>query len=102
MKLLLCLVVIVAGVFGGGQASAYLGYCSEPTEPSCVDMLGLSRDQFFFDMCRNEIETYLSDIDDYIACRVGELEDERRDLNRKADEYIERFNCYARGEDFCF
>ncbi len=102
MRRLLYTMVVVAGVSVSGQATAYVSYCTEPIEPTCIVLLGLSRDQFSFDLCRNQIEAYVSNIDAYIACRVRALENERRDLNRKADEYIERFNCHARGEDLCF
>ena len=101
MKLPLLISVVGITLAISGNAYPYMGYCSEPSEPSCVDMLGISRDEFSMSMCRSEIESYLSDIETYIDCRVGELEDEQRQLRDDADRSIERFNCYARGEDFC-
>jgi len=31
-----------------------------PEPPSCLDTLGISDDEFSFDMCRSDVETYRS------------------------------------------
>ena len=54
-----------------------------------------------FDLCRTEIESYQRRIRTYIACRLEEVEDQSNELQRKLNETIETYNCYARGEDFC-
>ena len=85
------LVAVVSLMVFGEQA---LAYCSEPVEPSCIDMLSMSRDQFSVDMCRLEVESYISDMQSYVECV-------QRDASSKVDEQIDRYNCYARGESFC-
>ena len=81
--------------------SAY-AYCSEPSEPSCLDTLGLMQDEMWFNMCRSEVASYVSDVEDYIGCRIREVKSEQTDLTQKANEAIERFNCYASGNSFCY
>lgn len=82
------------------DALAY-GYCSKPSEPHCLDMLSLNRDEFSFSMCRSEVERYLQDVNDYVACVYDEAAQEESEQTRKANDAISRFNCYAQGSDFC-
>lgn len=82
-------------------AYAFFGYCSEPSEPSCLSMLGLSPDEFAFDLCRSEVEAYIQSVKRYTECLIDEVQTETEEQNRKVNNAIERFNCYASGNDFC-
>jgi hypothetical protein len=82
--------------------SSYAYYCSEPSEPSCIDMLGISRDQFSFDMCKSEVESYLADVDAYKNCLISEANSKIEETSSEASSVIDKFNCYARGESICF
>lgn len=72
-------------------ASAQL-FCDAPREPSCISTLSFSRDQFTFDMCRSEMETYQRRVRQYLAC----LQDESSEALRRLNAAIERFNRCAR------
>lgn len=74
--------------------------CSEPTTPSCADDLDTfgTSDQFEFDSCRDELEQFKSEIEDYIEC-------EKRQIEEFLDEYneqVRKYNCKIRRERFCF
>lgn len=72
-------------------------YCSEPAEPSCISMLGISRDKFTFQLCRDEVEHYRQEVQDYVEC----LRDDQEDAIAQLNEVIERFNTCAR-TDVCW
>lgn len=102
LSFLASLLTVAATVFPLNDAHAQYGYCSEPSEPSCLDMLGISRDEFSFQLCPSEVESYVDDVKRYIDCLVMEVKSTRAKQNRKVDDVIERFNCYASGNDFCY
>jgi|SaaInlStandDraft_3_1057020.scaffolds.fasta_scaffold99143_1 hypothetical protein len=87
-------------LLNAGDASA-LSYCSEPREPSCLLMLGMNRDENQLDWCRSEIEGFVKSTDRYLECLENQLVDQKSEHLKKANESIEKFNCYARGDDFC-
>ncbi|MEJ1358543.1 MAG: hypothetical protein RPU64_00190 [Candidatus Sedimenticola sp. (ex Thyasira tokunagai)] len=96
-------------------AHAYYGYCSEPSEPSCLGMLSFSRDEFSFNMCRSEVESYTDEVESYVRCLKSELEEKRSEFEQlqyeieqeqsdqidKVNNVVEKFNCYAQGNDLC-
>lgn len=84
-----------------GEVSAY-GFCSTPSEPSCINMLGISKDDFTFQMCRSELESYRQQVQSYIRCMVDEVNMEKEKQARELDRAIDRFNCYAKGGTTCF
>lgn len=83
--------VIGAVILAASPASGQL-YCSPPSEPSCIDLLGISRDNFTFQMCRAEVENYQRQVRDYVGC----LRDEQDEAIRRLNQTIERFNNCAR------
>lgn len=94
----LCLSVatLISGLAFASDAHATF-WCSEPSKPSCVNLLGYSRDQYTFDACRSDVERYIRNIKGYQKC----LRDE---INEKADEanrVIKQFNCHTRGDSIC-
>ena len=55
--------------------------CYEPSEPSCLNYSFTFEDSFSFQICRSELESYSSDVEDYVAC-----------LKRRQNEAIDEFN----------
>lgn len=72
-------------------------FCSEPSEPYCLDTLSNSDDEWAFNSCRSEVESFVDDTNRYTQC----LADERNEAVKKANDAVERFNCKARRQGFC-
>jgi hypothetical protein len=91
--------VILAGVICAILSSPTLafGYCTAPRSPYCVDGLIDFSDRFDFDLCRDEVERFVSDTQRYSEC----LNEERSKAIKKANEVVEQFNCKARRQTFC-
>lgn len=80
----------------GGAAHAFY-YCSEASPPSCIDRYGSFDDEYSFDRCKREVESYLSEVEDFRSC----LADAHRQAGDDADAVVERFNCKAQGRSYC-
>jgi hypothetical protein len=94
----LAFIAFLIGSILGNTSDSYGYYCSEPSAPSCIAMLGISRDEFTFDMCRNQVRNYLSEVEDYKQCLIRTMDQ----VNEEADDAIRKFNCYAEGNEICF
>jgi hypothetical protein len=81
---------------------AYMGYCSKPTEPYCINMLSASKDEYTFSSCRRTIKQYLSEIESYLNCRINEVNQEQDELRDDSNSVIRKFNCYAEGGSYCY
>jgi len=107
--MLLRAIAVFVGLIGSAaSAEAFDIYCAgfrgilgnelkRPEAPSCLNMLGLSDDSFTFDMCRNDIERYRSQVRSYLSC----LTEESNDVVDEVNKAVKKFNCYASGEKFC-
>jgi len=65
-------------------------------------MLGISRDQFSFDICKSEVEIYLADDN---ACKdfpISEANSKSEGTFSEVSSVIDNFNCYAWGGSICF
>ena len=89
------LIVLSLQIFITSNSSAF--YCSKPSEPSCIDMLGISRDQFSFNMCKISVKSYLSEVESYKNCLINEA----TSVSTEASSVVDKFNCYARGGNIC-
>jgi hypothetical protein len=94
-------IIIFAFVASSATNVFGYGFCSPPVEPSCIDSLSLSRDEFTFNSCRDEVESYRRGVKSYIDCMLDEVQTERDEQVRKLNDVIERFNCYAKGDSIC-
>ena len=65
--------------------------CSEPDAPSCASDYGEFEDQYEFDDCRREMESYQSDVESFVSCRENEIEDRTNEIEDRTNE-IERLN----------
>lgn len=73
-------------------------YCNRPDPPSCVSMMSINLDEFSFNSCRRDVQSYRDEIEDYKRCLQNDLAD-------AIDEYsstVRKFNCYAKGETYCY
>ena len=97
MRIVILLVSVFVGFTPAHQAMAY---CSEPTPPTCaddLDMFGTS-DQWEFDQCKDEIENFKSEIEEYVDCLKSEIDE----LIDAYNEQVRKYNCKARREGFCY
>jgi hypothetical protein len=85
---------------GPASASTILDFLfwTEPQEPYCIDSYGTFEDEWAFNSCRREVDSYVDEINRYVDC----LNREQDEAIRKANEVIERFNCKANGGSFCY
>ena len=77
-------------------AMAYM-FCSEPSEPYCVDGSGYFDDKYSFESCKSDVESYVQDIADYVEC----LRVEQNEKIQKSNDIMEKFNCRAEGQSYC-
>lgn len=70
--------------------------CTEPKEPYCVS--NEFQDEADFFSCKSEMDRYKRNVNSYVAC-LSEAGDEEI---RKYNKAVERFNCRARRESYCF
>ena len=71
--------------------------CSAPIAPFCVDLASTYDDPGTIDRCRQDVEAFIVQLDDYAACldrQVEELRGEQKTLE-------ESFNCRAEGGQDC-
>lgn len=78
------------------QAQTY-NSCFEPAPPDCIDRYGTFDDEWSFNRCKRDVESYIDDVSMFRSC----LANWHEAVGYEVDEVIERFNCKARGESYC-
>ncbi len=89
---LVILVVLILPTWGAHAAL----YCTKPSKPYCAEGYGRFSDDYDFQSCRSEMESYKSSIERYIRCVIDEAES---DVSKARSEYnsaVESFNSRAR------
>lgn len=71
--------------------------CFRPFPPSCVAGRMAFEDGLMFRRCQDDVQTYVSDMDQYASC----LKRENDDALREATELVARFNCKADRRTSC-
>jgi hypothetical protein len=66
--------------------------CSEPSAPYCAESYGPFNDEYEFDSCRREMESYQSEVDDFTSCLRRELEEAQDDAERKSSDAISEYS----------
>lgn len=85
-------------IFATHNASAqYFRRCIEPVAPHCVDQVYAFDDDYAFTRCRNEVESFVDDTNEYLRC----LSRNADEANIEAEQVIDRFNCRAQGRTYC-
>ncbi len=106
------LTIVLLLLLPGAAFSRFGSSCYEPDSPSCVNYMGMNKDEFSFQMCRDKVARFSNEVTEYVQCKLDEAEAEykekldeiKRDaVNKRAesDRAIKRFNCYAKGGSFC-
>ena len=67
--------------------------CSKPDAPYCAATYGKFDDESDFDQCKIEMESYKSDVEEFLVCQKHESQEAIDDYN----EAVESFNRRARG-----
>ena len=89
---------LVASSFTTSLANGQSGYfCDEPYPPRCIDAFGTFDDEWSFDQCRDDVEDYVRDVQDFQSCLSNWFEA----MNWEVDDVIDEFNCMAQGNSFC-
>ena len=71
---------VTAAICLAALPTAALAYCSEPSAPYCASSYSDFSDEYEFTSCRNDMESYAREVDDYTSCL-------RRDLDILRQEY---------------
>ena len=61
--------------------------CYEPSAPLCQSSPYTFDDNYSFQTCRNELESYSSDVEEYIACLRRKQNDVVEELNSAISEF---------------
>lgn len=72
-----------------------LAYCSEPSAPNCASRYGSFDDEWDFDRCKRDMETYKSEVEDFIQCNNDEIRRAQQASEEAASEYsaaVDDFN----------
>src|SRR5919112_6096754 len=95
--------LIVAAALAQGYCGAAAAYCSQPSRPYCASRYGEFADDSELLRCRRDMESYKSDVDDFVECNNRAAQtalSEARSKNEHAQsEYrsaVESFNRRAR------
>ena len=75
-----------AGLVSLALTGAAQAYCPEPAPPYCVNGYGGFSDQWEFDGCRRDVETFGRETEDYIHCLQEELRLETQRLSDEAQQ----------------
>lgn len=75
--------------------SAY-AYCSEPSAPYCATRYGSFDDQWDFDRCKREMESYQSEIEEFMGCNNREARSKNDQASSEYSDTIDSFNRRAR------
>lgn len=98
--------------------SAASAFCMAPSEPYCIRSFGTFDDEFSFDSCRREIDSYESDLSSFLDCqnratqdagrKIRDAQEEIDTAQRESQSALEDFNsavaywnCKAEGGSIC-
>jgi hypothetical protein len=81
--------LLTFAVFSTFTSGAW-GYCSEPTAPSCVDGYGKFNEEYEFQRCRNDVESFRSDTEEYLSCLRRKGEEARTNFSNAVDSFNRR------------
>jgi hypothetical protein len=82
--------LILAGALWSAPSFAF---CSKPDAPLCATDSGRFDDTDDFESCKNEMESYRSDAEEFLSCQKRENEEAIEEYN----DAVRSFNDRARG-----
>ena len=80
------------------SASAAMGFCYEPSAPSCASGYGRFSDEWEFRSCRSDMERHKGELDEYRECLIREV---RQKVERATEDFnsaVSRFNSRANSQ----
>jgi hypothetical protein len=93
--------LLVIAYIGAPSRSFAFMICTEPSEPSCVSMYGKFDSEWEFTSCKSDVQSYISELSDWVECLQKDVNQKSAEAKEKADEIVKQFNCKANGEQFC-
>jgi len=66
---------LLAVTFAAALPLPASAYCYEPSAPSCASSFTNFTDQYEFDRCKREMESYRSDVESFISCNNDEAQE---------------------------
>ena len=75
------------GILASCWTTHAAAFCSEPSAPFCASSFGAFSDQWDFDRCKSEMESYKDDVERFMQCNADEAEEaarKARDENEEA------------------
>lgn len=84
--------LIAAAIVLLSQTPAAARFCYEPSAPSCADDFGPFADQYDYDNCRDDLEDFATEVDDYVLCLRRSQEDALDAYNQAVDDFNDRVN----------
>ncbi len=91
------LALVLTFMFSVTKADAFSGYCTEPSPPYCIDGFNTFDDEWAFNSCKQEVESYLDSVNTFQSC----LNDLLEQVRSEASNTVDKFNCRAEGNTFC-
>lgn len=82
--------IMIAAVSITAEAGAF---CTKPDAPYCAASFGAFDDRSDFESCRSEMESYKSNVEEFLSCQKRESDSAVSDYN----DAVESFNRRARG-----
>ena len=73
-----------------------LAYCSKPDAPYCASRYTKFDDEYEFDRCKREMQSYRSDVEDFVSCIKRKTEELTRQGNEAIDDYREAIASFNR------
>lgn len=73
--------IILLGASGSASA-----FCSQPSAPSCASGYGSFDDEWEFDSCKRDMETYRSEVESFTLCHQREVDAANEEAEDKARE----------------
>lgn len=91
VRLTLALVATSQVLAGAALAqSAGRTICSEPVKPTCVTSEITYEDQQRINRCRRDVERFEKDVEDYIACLMNKVENQRTRIEEVRETFEKR------------
>jgi hypothetical protein len=66
--------------------------CSEASVPFCAERHGEFDDEWEFDRCKRDMESYKSEVEEYLTCRNAEAEEAIEEARRDNEEAVSAYN----------
>lgn len=70
--------------------------CYEPTAPYCAERYGAFDDEWEFNRCKREMESYRDEVESFISCVSNEAEQQSQDAIDEYEDAVDSFNRRAR------